>query len=98
MTPQLPIAEIWVYLAGSPLFALLLTLAAYEAGVTIYEIAIPWSRLAPMLPSAGKTFRGTFTVGDADAQAGKGYNYLAWTRGIAYGKDMANAGVLTLGE
>ena len=37
MTPALPIAEIWVYLAGSPLFALLLTLAAYEAGVTIYE-------------------------------------------------------------
>ena len=39
MTPALPIAEIWVYLAGSPLFALLLTLAAYEAGVTIYERA-----------------------------------------------------------
>ena len=37
MTPALPIAEIWVYLAGSPLFALLLTLAAYEAGATIYE-------------------------------------------------------------
>ncbi|MEQ1516793.1 MAG: LrgB family protein [Usitatibacteraceae bacterium] len=37
MTPNLPIAEIWVYLAGSPLFALLLTLAAYEVGVTIYE-------------------------------------------------------------
>ncbi|MEO8385613.1 MAG: LrgB family protein [Betaproteobacteria bacterium] len=37
MTPALPIAEIWVYLAGSPLFALLLTLAAYEAGVMIYE-------------------------------------------------------------
>jgi putative effector of murein hydrolase len=33
----LPIAEIWVYLAGSPLFALLLTLLAYEAGMTIYE-------------------------------------------------------------
>lgn len=39
MTPALPIAEIWVYLAGSPLFALLLTLAAYEIGVTIYERA-----------------------------------------------------------
>ena len=37
MTPALPIAEIWVYLAGNPLFALLLTLAAFEAGVTIYE-------------------------------------------------------------
>lgn len=39
MTPTLPIAEIWVYLAGSPLFALFLTLAAYEIGVTIYERA-----------------------------------------------------------
>jgi len=39
LTPStsLPIAEIWVYLSASPLFALLLTLAAYEAGVTIYE-------------------------------------------------------------
>lgn len=39
MTQPLPIAEIWVYLAGSPLFALLLTLAAYEVGLTIYERA-----------------------------------------------------------
>ena len=39
MNPVLPIAEIWVYLAGSPLFALLLTLVAYETGVTIYERA-----------------------------------------------------------
>lgn len=39
MNTGLPIAEIWVYLAGSPLFALLLTLVAYETGVTIYERA-----------------------------------------------------------
>jgi putative effector of murein hydrolase len=31
------IHEIWVYLSGSPLLALVLTLAAYEAGVTLYE-------------------------------------------------------------
>lgn len=37
MNAVLPIAEIWVYLAGSPLFALLLTLLAYDAGMTIYE-------------------------------------------------------------
>lgn len=29
--------EIWVYLSGSPLLALILTLAAYQAGVVIYE-------------------------------------------------------------
>jgi predicted murein hydrolase (TIGR00659 family) len=31
--------EIWVYLSGSPLLALILTLAAYQAGVMIYERA-----------------------------------------------------------
>ena len=38
MSPQLPaIHEIWVYLSGSPLLALILTLSAYQAGVMIYE-------------------------------------------------------------
>jgi putative effector of murein hydrolase len=32
-----PINEIWVYLAGSPLFALVLTLGAYSVGLSIYE-------------------------------------------------------------
>jgi predicted murein hydrolase (TIGR00659 family) len=31
--------EIWVYLSGSPLLALILTLTAYQAGVMIYERA-----------------------------------------------------------
>jgi putative effector of murein hydrolase len=31
------IHEIWVYLSGSPLLALILTLAAYQVGVMIYE-------------------------------------------------------------
>jgi predicted murein hydrolase (TIGR00659 family) len=38
MRPDLPnIHEIWVYLSGSPLLALILTLTAYQIGVTIYE-------------------------------------------------------------
>ena len=38
MNPQLPaIHEIWVYLSGSPLLALILTLSAYQAGVVVYE-------------------------------------------------------------
>ena len=32
-----PIQEIWVYLAGSPLFALVLTLGAYALGLAAYE-------------------------------------------------------------
>ncbi len=40
MNPQLPaIHEIWVYLSGSPLLALILTLSAYQAGVLVYERA-----------------------------------------------------------
>jgi predicted murein hydrolase (TIGR00659 family) len=34
---NLQIAEIWVYLSGSPLFALILTLTAYQIGSFIYQ-------------------------------------------------------------
>ncbi|HYF58596.1 MAG TPA: LrgB family protein [Burkholderiaceae bacterium] len=38
MSPQLPeIREIWVYLSGSPLLALTLTLAAWQLGTLAYE-------------------------------------------------------------
>lgn len=38
MTPAFPaIHEIWVYLSGSPLLALILTLGAYQAGLAAYE-------------------------------------------------------------
>ncbi len=38
MKPDFPaIHEIWVYLSGSPLLALILTLGAYQAGLTVYE-------------------------------------------------------------
>lgn len=38
MRPDFPdIHEIWVYLSGSPLLALILTLTAYQIGVLLYE-------------------------------------------------------------
>lgn len=38
MSAQIPaIHEIWVYLSGSPLLALVLTLSAYQAGLMAYE-------------------------------------------------------------
>ncbi len=37
MRPDLNIHEIWVYLSGSPLLALILTLTAYQVGVMVYE-------------------------------------------------------------
>jgi putative effector of murein hydrolase len=40
VTPGFPnIYEIWVYLSGSPLLALILTLGAYQLGVIVYERA-----------------------------------------------------------
>ncbi len=35
--PLTGLQEIWVYLTGSPLFSLILTLAAYQLGLIIYE-------------------------------------------------------------
>ena len=63
-----------------------------------YEIAIPWNRLTPFAPAEGKTFRFTFTVGEADSQPGKGYNYLSWTPGIAYGKNPDDFATIVLGK
>jgi predicted murein hydrolase (TIGR00659 family) len=37
MTERHSIVEIWVYLSGSPLLALFVTLAAYQAGLALYE-------------------------------------------------------------
>jgi len=37
MTEKHSIVEIWVYLSGSPLFALFITLAAYQIGLWIYH-------------------------------------------------------------
>jgi predicted murein hydrolase (TIGR00659 family) len=34
---RLPISEIWVYLSGTPLLSLILTLSAYQLGVIIYQ-------------------------------------------------------------
>lgn len=36
MNKPLPISEIWVYLSGSPLFALILTLVTYQIGYLLY--------------------------------------------------------------
>ncbi len=36
MNNRLPIQEIWVYLSGSPLLALILTLTAYQIGYALY--------------------------------------------------------------
>ena len=37
MNEKHSIVEIWVYLSGSPLFALFITLAAYQTGLAIYK-------------------------------------------------------------
>jgi len=37
MNNRLPISEIWVYLSGDPLFALVITLASYQIGYILYK-------------------------------------------------------------
>lgn len=37
MNSRLPISEIWVYLSGDPLFALVITLASYQLGYILYK-------------------------------------------------------------
>lgn len=36
MNKRLPISEVWVYLSGDPLFALIITLATYQFGYLLY--------------------------------------------------------------
>jgi len=36
MNKRIPISEIWVYLSGDPLFALIITLATYQIGYLLY--------------------------------------------------------------
>jgi lysophospholipase L1-like esterase len=68
-----------------------------DQGSTFYEVVLPWNRLAPFTPAAGKGFRCTLAVSDADLQPGKGFNYLAWTPGVHYGKNPADFARITLG-
>ncbi len=67
-------------------------------GHCTYEVAIPWTRLAPFVPQPGKSFLSTVVIGDRDSQPGKGYTYLAWTPGIAYGKNPFDMATIVLGE
>ena len=68
------------------------------AHTCFYEVAIPWTRLPPFAPKAGKQFRFTVAVSDADPKPGKGFNYLAWTPGINYGKNPADFATIVLGD
>ncbi len=68
--------------------------AAHEC---IYEIAIPWERLAPFQPAQEKSFKFTALAGEADPTPGKGYNYIGWTNGLSYGKSVADFATIVLG-
>lgn len=49
MNNRLPISDIWVYLSGDPLFALVITLATYQVGYTIY---VKFNRTPILNPAA----------------------------------------------
>lgn len=56
----------------------------------------PGGLCPPFVAAPGKTFRFALCVGETDTQPGKGFNYLAWTPGINYGKSPADFAVITL--
>ena len=66
------------------------------AGTCLYEVSIPWARLAatPVIP--GMKFCWTVCVNDTDNDPAKGFNYLAWTPGVNYGKSPNDLAVLEL--
>jgi len=56
-------------------------------GMVSYEIAIPWSELAPLAPKAGKAFRFNFIVWDNDREDEQASYWIGLTPGIAGGND-----------
>ncbi len=59
MTQRIPISDIWVYLSGDPLFALVITLASYQLGYLIYVKANRHPLANPVLISVVVT---SFTI------------------------------------
>lgn len=53
-------------------------------GKSVYEIAFPWSELAPFVPGKDKTFAVSVLVNRND---GGGRSYVEWGGGIGEGKD-----------
>lgn len=54
-----------------------------SGNLTIYEVAIPWTELVPIVPQPGTRFGLALLVNDSD---GSGRTYCAWGGGIASGK------------
>jgi len=63
MNDRLPISDIWVYLSGDPLFALVITLATYEIGYLLY---INTNRNPLVNPSAISILMVTFIISAID--------------------------------
>lgn len=56
-----------------------------RSNLYIYEVALPWSELAPLRPQKGKVCGFNVIVNDNDGQGRKGW--IQWTSGIGEGKD-----------
>jgi len=84
MKPGLtPFSEIWVYLSGSPLLALVLTLSAYLVGLTIYERTErkPWAN--PVLIAVILTACAINTFGMSYAKYFEGAQFVHFLLGTA---------------
>ncbi len=66
-----------------------------SAGGRIYELAIPWRRLAPFVPAPGANLGMNLIVNEADGQGRIGFS--GWFSG-AHSKELDQVGDLVLGE
>lgn len=71
---------------GKPITNRQLAIIRDEANaVTAYELAIPWSELAPIIPKIESVFSFSFLVNDNDGAGRKGF--IEWGAGIGGSKD-----------
>lgn len=63
-----------------------------EKGNVIYEVAVPWKRLAPFVPAPGADLGLSLIVNDDD---GKGRNFIGWFSGV-HSKELDMVGDLIL--
>ncbi|MBI2302241.1 MAG: hypothetical protein HYU66_25340 [Armatimonadetes bacterium] len=94
LTAQGPQGWCWRNVTGQPTGPVDLPLAVVRGdGVTVYELAIPWSRLSGIKPVAGTWFGLGLVVNEQDT-AERGW--YGWHAGIAGDKDPSQFGQVTL--
>jgi hypothetical protein len=97
LTPEGPVVWQWHGAAEGPVEGAELAVVRGD-GETVYELALPWSRLTDRGPEAGMAMGVNFIVLDADAPGKRALYWMGPTEGIAGGKNPAAFNTFVLGE